>query len=433
MTLGWVVAFLLAAAWWWVWRQQTKDRQHLLDLLHELSEGRSPTGFVFRHGGWFARLTHPLEKLTTEQERLRQQVDQDAFNLRTILASMEEGVIVIDAQHAIRLANPSFMQLFELKCDPLGQTVLRTLRESAFEEMVRAALSSGEAQTGEVEVPTMKPPRHFAVHAVPIQAQTGLPGAVMIVRDVSRLKQLEDVRREFVANVSHELRTPLSIFQGYLENLLDDPAMPRKAQAEIFDILRKHSLRLNALLEDLLRIARLEARQEKLVRSDVDLEELLQGTAADWETKIRRKKLTMLVETEPGLPHLMADRLRIEQVINNLLENALKYTDPDGRITLRATADHDAVVLRVSDTGIGIPPGDLPHIFERFYRTDKARSREQGGTGLGLSIVKHIVHLHGGTATAESTYGKGTTIILRLPTGSPAGNGAAKVTAESVS
>ena len=431
VTLGWLVAVLLAVAWWWVWRRQSKDRQHLLNLLQELSEGESTSGFVFRHGGWFARLTHPLEKLSTEQERLRRQIDHDAFNLRTILSSMEEGVTILDAQHVLRLANPSFVQLFELKTDPIGQTVLRALRESAFEEMVRAALSTGQPQTGEVEVPTMKPPRHFAVHTVPILSQTGFPGAVMIVRDISRLKQLEEVRREFVANVSHELRTPLSIFQGYLENLLDDPAMPRKSQAEIFEILRKHSLRLNAILEDLLRIARLESRQEKLARTEVDLEKLLQDTAADWEAKIRQKKLTLTVEAAPELPHIMVDRLRIEQVVDNLLENAVKYTDPDGRITLRAAPDRDAVVLRVEDTGIGIPPGDLPHIFERFYRTDKARTREQGGTGLGLSIVKHIVNLHGGTATAESTYGKGTAIILRLPAEGSVGNGSAKVVAES--
>ncbi len=414
---GWVVAAVIAGSWWWVWRCQVKDRQHLLRLLKELSEGRAPSGFVFRHGGWFAHLTYPLERLSAEQERLRRQIDQDAFNLRTILASMEEGVMVVDAQHMLRLVNPSFIQLFEVKGDPLGQTILRTLRETAFEEMVRTALSTGEAQTGEVSMATAKPPRHFAVHTVPIRALTGDPGVVMIVRDITRLKQLEEVRREFVANVSHELRTPLSIFQGYLENLLDDPAMPRKAQTEIFEILRKHSQRLNALLEDLLTIARLESRHEKLVRSELHLGDLLPAVAGDWEAKIRQKNLTLTIDVSPALPVIMADRLRIEQVVHNLLENAVKYTDPQGRITLRAIADLGAVEVRVEDSGIGIPPGDLPHIFERFYRADKARTREQGGTGLGLSIVKHIVHLHGGTASAESKYGKGTTIILRLPVG----------------
>lgn len=407
----------VAVAWWWIWRRQARDRQHLLQLLEEISEGRNPTSFVFRHGGWFARLTYPLERLAAEQERLRKQLDQDAFNLKTILASMEEGVMVVDAQHVLRLVNPSLIQLFDLKSDPLGQTILRALRETAFEEMVRAALSTGEAQTGDVALTTSKPPRSYAVHAVPIQAQTGNPGVVMIVRDITRLKQLEEVRREFVANVSHELRTPLSIFQGYLENLIDDPTMPRKEQVQIFEVLRRHSTRLNALLEDLLTIARLEARQEKLDRRELHFGEVMQTIADDWEVKLRQKKLELKMEVPNDLPGVMADRLRMEQVLNNLLENAVKYTEPEGKITLRACKDETAVTLRVEDTGRGIPPADLPHIFERFYRADKSRNREQGGTGLGLSIVKHIVNLHGGTASAESRYGKGTAIILRLPVG----------------
>ncbi len=413
--LGWVVAAVVAGAWWWVWRRYVRDWRHLLRLLEELSEGRSPEGFVFRHGGRFAQLTHPLEKLAGEQQRLREQLSHDAFNLHAILASMEEGVMVVDGHHLLRLVNPSFLQLFDVKSDPLGQTVLRTLRETAFEEMVTAAFRTGTAQSGEVMMTTGKPPRHFAVQAVPMREQTPEPGVVMIVRDISRLKQLEEVRREFVANVSHELRTPLSIFQGYLENLADDPAMPRKAQAEIFDILRKHSQRLNALLEDLLTIARLESRHEKLNRQELQLGAVMQAAADDWAGKMRQKKLVLAVEAAPDLPRVFADRLRLEQVLHNLLENAVKYTEPEGRITLRATADAVAVVLRVEDTGTGIPPADLPHIFERFYRADKSRTREHGGTGLGLSIVKHIVHLHGGTVSAESTYGKGTAILLRLP------------------
>ncbi len=412
---GWVAAIVIAGAWWWMARRQTHDWAHLVRLLEQLSEGRPPEGFVFRHGGRFAQLTHSLEKLAGEQERLRQQINQDAFNLRTILASMEEGVMVVDGQHLLRLINPSFLHLFDLKTDPCGQTVLRTLRESAFEEMVTAALRTGEAQAGEVTMSGAKPPRHFAVHAVPMRAQAGEPGVVTIVRDISRLKQLEEVRREFVANVSHELRTPLSIFQGYLENLTDDPTMPRKAQAEIFEILRKHSQRLNALLEDLLTLARLEARHEKIDPKALQLGDVIRAVTGDWAAKMRQKKLTLVIEAEPDLPRVLADRLRIEQVLHNLLENAVKYTEVEGRITLRATAETDTILLRVEDTGTGIPPADLPHIFERFYRADKARTREQGGTGLGLSIVKHIVHLHGGTVSATSKYGKGTAILLRLP------------------
>ncbi len=412
--MGWLVALVLAGAWIFTQRRFARHWRHLVQLLGELSDGRPPASFVFRDGGQFAQLTHTLEKLAGEQRRLREQISLDAFNLRTILASMEEGVMVVDGHHVLRLVNPSFLQLFDLKTDPLGHTILQTLRETEFDVLVTTALKTGEAQTCDVTMSASKPPRHFAVHAVPMRDQAGGAGVVTIVRDISRLKQLEDVRREFVANVSHELRTPLSIFHGYLENLVDTPAMPRKEQAEIFEILRKHSSRLNALLEDLLTIARLESRHEELEKKDLNLGDLLQAATVDWAAKVREKKLSLSVDAPRDL-RMSADPLRLEQVLNNLLENAVKYTNEGGRICLRAAALGEHVELRVEDTGSGIPPTDLAHIFERFYRADKARSREHGGTGLGLSIVKHIVQLHGGNVTAESSFGKGTAIILRLP------------------
>ncbi len=262
--------------------------------------------------------------------------------------------------------------------------------------------------------------RHFAVHAVPVREFADGPGVVAIIRDITRLRQLEEVRREFVANVSHELRTPLSIFHGYLENLMDAPSMPRKEQAEIFEILRKHSRRLNALLEDLLTLARLESRQEKMVCVSMELPALLHSVAGDWSQKLATKKLALRVEADGDLPRVSADPQRLEQVLHNLLENAVKFTEAGGSILLRASARNGDMEVRVEDSGQGIPPADLPHIFERFYRADKARSREQGGTGLGLSIVKHIIQLHGGSVAAESKYGKGTAIILHLPLDGPA-------------
>jgi two-component system phosphate regulon sensor histidine kinase PhoR len=411
--LGWSVAGLVAFISWWYWRRFAADWQHLEQLLEQLAAGRKPEGFVFRHGGRFARLTYPLEKIAEAQERLRKEVHDESFNLGTILASMEEGVMVVDAHHALRLVNPSFRTLFDLKADPVGQTVLRTLRETAFEEIISAALRTGQTQHGEVDRNSDK--RHFAVHAVPVRELAGGPGVVAIIRDTTRLRQLEEVRREFVANVSHELRTPLSIFHGYLENLIDAPNMPRKEQAEIFDILRKHSRRLNALLEDLLTLARLESRQEKLVRVPLELPALLRSVAGDWDQKLTAKKLKLTIEAPDDLPHVTADTQRLEQVLHNLLENAVKFTDAGGTIHLRARRLQGEIEVRVEDTGLGIPPSDLPHIFERFYRADKARTREHGGTGLGLSIVKHIIQLHGGSVAAESKYGKGTTIILHLP------------------
>ncbi|MDR3405583.1 MAG: ATP-binding protein [Chthoniobacter sp.] len=411
--LGWCVAGALALCIWWIWRRFARDWRHLEQLLDEIAAGRKPEGFVFRHGGRFARLTYPLEKIAQEQEKLHREIHDEAFNLRTILASMEEGVMVVDTHHTLRLVNPSFVSLFELKGDPIGHTVLHTLRETAFEELISAAFRTSQDQRGDVERTADK--RHFAVHAVPVREFAGGPGVVAIIRDITRLRQLEEVRREFVANVSHELRTPLSIFHGYLENLIDAPSLPRKEQMEIFEILRKHSRRLNALLEDLLTLARLESRQEKMVCISMELPALLRSVAGDWAQKLATKKLALSVEATDDLPRVSADPQRLEQVLHNLLENAVKFTEPGGNILLRASTRNGDMEVRVEDSGQGIPPADLPHIFERFYRADKARTREQGGTGLGLSIVKHIIQLHGGSVAAESKYGKGTAIILHLP------------------
>ena len=418
--MTWFLGFLAAAiatAWWLSHRKFVRHWRQLEQWLDDLAAGRTPGSAAFPDSGRFAALTHPLEKLAAEQERLRGQSAREEFNLRTILASMAEGVMVVDAQHVLRLVNPSFIRLFEPKGDPLGQTVLQFLREPELEEMISAALATGEPQTREVGMNGGRPARHFAVHSVPMRDQAGTPGVVTIFRDITRLKQLEDVRREFVANVSHELRTPLSIFHGFLENLRDAPAMSRPDQAEIFAIMDKHSQRLNALLEDLLTLARLESRQETLRPEEIVVAELLRGVSADWESKIAKKNLTLALDVAADLPPLFADPLRLEQVLSNLLENAVKYTEPGGRIHLRASCTGGQIELRVEDTGLGIPPADLPHIFERFYRADKARTREQGGTGLGLSIVKHIAQTHGGSVTAESKYGVGTTIIVRLPAG----------------
>ncbi len=231
----------------------------------------------------------------------------------------------------------------------------------------------------------------------------------------ARLRQLEEVRTEFVANVSHELRTPLSIFQGYTETLIDHPDMPPEEARPILEIMHRHSRRLNALVEDLLILARLESRDDKLQLAPLDMAKFLREAMTDWSLRSAEKKIALNADIAPGLPQISADVFRLEQVLGNLIDNAIKYTNSGGRVTVRATAVNNGVEIRVEDTGLGIPTDDLPRIFERFYRADKGRSREHGGTGLGLSIVKHIVLAHGGTVRAESEQGKGTSIILMLP------------------
>jgi two-component system phosphate regulon sensor histidine kinase PhoR len=258
--------------------------------------------------------------------------------------------------------------------------------------------------------------RHIEVSAVPIKkADDEVTGAVVLFHDITELKRLDQIRRDFVANVSHELRTPLSILRGYVEVLLDESEMSREEVRRILSIMERHSRRLALLINDLLSLAQLESSNAKLELSVVRAEELLNNVVRDWKEKLSAKNLKVTVDLPPEGLTIRADGTRLEEVLHNLLDNAVKFSRENGQISLRVTRCGSNVVMSVADNGIGIGKEHLPRIFERFYRADKARSRELGGTGLGLAIVKHIAQLHGGRVEAESELGRGTTIRVILP------------------
>ncbi len=357
------------------------------------------------------------EQLLQERESLRVQRQLAEGNLQIILSSMQEGVLVLDKRRRIRLANPSALKLFNWAAEVSNRPVLEVLREPAVDELIAEALKTCEPREAEIELPGRKPAVVLEVRVSPMRDAAGEPAALAMFRDVGRLKRLEEVRREFVANVSHELRTPLSVFQGYVEQLMETPDMPEEEQSQVFAVLNKHSRRLNALVEDLLILARLESRPDELEREPINVPALLQELKRDWELKAGEKGVSMELDVAGDLVPLSADRRRLEQVFTNLFDNALKHTPEGGTITLGASNVGAMLEMWVKDTGRGILSSHLPHIFERFYRADKARSREVGGTGLGLSIVKHIAKAHGGSVKAESTVGKGTTIRVSLPRG----------------
>ena len=240
-------------------------------------------------------------------------------------------------------------------------------------------------------------------------------GAVVLFHDITQLKRLDQVRSDFVANVSHELRTPLSILRGYIETLVDNPKTSREELSRILRVMERHSKRLGLLVEDLLSLAQLESSNTTLEIGQVRLSELFDHVLRDWKKKLGEKSLKVLVDLPPDTPLILADETRLQEVLYNLLENAVKYSRTNGEIRLQVAQHRSEIVLSVSDDGIGISKNDLPRIFERFYRADKARSRELGGTGLGLAIVKHIAQLHGGRVEAESELGCGTTIRVVLP------------------
>jgi two-component system phosphate regulon sensor histidine kinase PhoR len=343
---------------------------------------------------------------------------------------MEEGVVVADARQVVRLANSAFIERFGLKSSPLDHSILEVLGEVSVHRLLTNVLDSGQANEELLEMLPGKKVRVAAVRAVPMSDSKGRPGVLAVFRDVTRLQELETVRREFVSNVSHELRTPLAIFQGYVETLIEMPRMKVDERVELYQILRRHSLRLNALVEDLLTIARLESRREIFNWESGDVGHLVSVWTRDWRARARGHEVEVQTEISADLPKVRLDPFRLEQVLHNLLENAFKHLPATGGcIIVRVAPAPSGGALRVTvqDNGSGIAPKDLPHIFERFFRADKARTASAAGTkahstGLGLSIVKHIVVEHGGRVGAESAQ-RGAQVWFELPTEAADGQG----------
>jgi two-component system phosphate regulon sensor histidine kinase PhoR len=387
-------------------------------LVDDVREVRQPRTYLIEGNTEAKRVALALEDLFLRQRALTEQIGQSEFNVSTIINTMEDGLVVLDESGRIRLTNPAFRRLFSLSETEARTTLIETLRNAAVEQLVQRTLQSGGAANATISTGDAgaSGARRLAVNAVAMRdAASVIKGAVVLFRDVTMLTRTDEIRRDFVANVSHELRTPLSIFHGYVETLRDDPEVSRPELRRIVDAMERHSRRMNSLVEDLLSLAQLEVSDPQLEFADVDLGALLGSIGRDWEKRFGSKQLVLGLEVPSDLPRVRADELRLQEIVYNLFDNALKYSHAGGRVRVSAHRENTFVKFSVSDEGVGIPPADLPRIFERFYCADKARSRELGGTGLGLSIVKHIAQLHGGRVEAESTLGKGTTISVFLP------------------
>lgn len=407
------IVLIASAAVWRKWIAPWKDAQELAD---DVVAQRPPRKVLISGNPEAHRVGLALENLMDRRRELEKRVQESETRVQTVFAAMLDGLAVIDERRNIRLMNREFRQLFGVGENGSG-TLLELVHNAAVDRLAIEAIRRREPQRDSVELARGgAEPREFEVSAVPLgENSSAANGAVVLFRDVSHLRKVERMRRDFVANVSHELRTPLSIFRGYLETLLDDPHQPPGELLRILEIMERHSDRLNALVEDVLSLAKLESPGLELDKGEVDLPELLHSIMRDWEKRFAARKLKSHLNFPGSLPRLHADETRIQELIYNLLDNAVKYSKPGGTIFLRAEADGKSVRISVADQGIGIASEDLPRIFERFYRADKSRSAEQSGTGLGLSIVKHIAQLHGGSVTAESELGKGTTISVLLP------------------
>ena len=355
-----------------------------------------------------------------EGEIARQFADED-FSLRAILASMVEGVLIADGNLQIRLVNERLQQMFSLPKSPMDRTVMEVFRNHLVHQVIRQSLNTGEPQSAELQAEIRDGDqfqlKHFQITSVRLRPREleSMNRALVIFHDVSQIRSLEAVRKEFVANVSHELRTPLSIITGYLETLIDGGG-DQETNLRFLRTMHKHAERLNLLIEDLLSLSQLESRKVSLRFEPVDLSESVHRVLEQLDSRVRESGAGVTATIPKHLPLIEADAFRIEQALYNLLDNALKHSGKSGaRVSVDACSDATAVVVRISDDGVGIPLSDQPHIFERFYRVHKDRSRDAGGTGLGLSIVKHTVQAHGGSVAVQSSPGAGATFVMSLP------------------
>ena len=350
-----------------------------------------------------ARLDRTIRTLTEER------------NLSAaILGSMVEGVAVVNARERLLFANPGFAEILELDAPPQpGSALVEVVRQTELIEAVREVLKGAPRVETEIVTGTLRQ-RFFAVTVASVRAAEA-SGAVVVLHDITDLRKLERVRRDFVANVSHEFKTPLTAIQGFAETLLAGAMDDRQNRLRFLEIILDHSRRLARLTDDLLKLSKMDAERLELEIRRLSVSQFVESCIETTQRSAAEKDLRISVNVGEKLPDIAADRRLLAEVLQNLLDNAIQYTPSGGQIMVSASANGNEVTFTVSDTGIGIPRADQPRIFERFYRVDVARSREVGGTGLGLSIAKHLVEAHGGRIWVESEVGQGSQFHFTVP------------------
>ncbi|MHA7964804.1 two-component system histidine kinase PnpS [Paenibacillus sp. CAU 1782] len=351
------------------------------------------------------------DSLQVQMSRIRQNESQ----LESVLANMINGIVMIDAGGQIVLMNRRAEEVLGFPSSEwVGHHYDEVKQQYELGQMIQEALTTKEHVREEI---TFYYPeeRLLELNLVPIHDNGEFGGVLLVLQDVSAIRRLERMRSEFVANVSHELKTPIAAVKGFAETLLGGAVKDEETARSFLQIIFDESDRLNRLIGDILELSKIESRRAPLMFSPVELEGFIAKTVTLMEAEAARKRILLKVNVESGL-YVEADEDRLRQIMMNLLSNGINYTPEGGQVSVSVRSrDEDHIVVSIIDTGIGIPKKDLPRIFERFYRVDKARSRSSGGTGLGLSIVKHLVDLHKGSISVDSTLGAGSTFTIELP------------------
>jgi two-component system phosphate regulon sensor histidine kinase PhoR len=409
------LALALALSWAFSWFTLRPLRE-MRRVAASIANGRIDDRLHFGSGDELSDIASAINTMA-EQLRLRLgDVTREKEQLRAVLEGMVEGVLVVDARGVVLLANSRMRELYEIGGEIVGRPLLESVRDAELDAIFEEA-ASGDENVARVVSAGRRAPRSLRVQAVRFPPGSGpRVGTVAVFNDITELMRLEEVRRDFVANASHELRTPLSAIQGFSETLLESDSLSPEEQKSYLEIIDRHARRLSNIVHDLLELSTIESRKTKLQPALVDVGELAASFVRDSEARYRELGVQVSVRDE-STARAWADPGAVDQILTNLVDNAVKYTDPGGSVDVSIEDHANRLRVRVRDSGIGIPEADLSRIFERFYRVDKARSRALGGTGLGLSIVKHLVQSMGGEIYVESRLDEGSTFTFTLPLG----------------
>lgn len=412
--LGWLAAAALGAWAWDASRRRARDIAALEKAMAAVAAGdfaaRPESGDSLELSG----LASQVGVLAVRTRSGLGALADEKTSLRAVLDNMAEGVVILSPDGRVTDANAAVVRLLGVPMAGVrGRPVAEVFRHPPLQDLARHALSTLSPQSGEVTLFTPEE-RVFAISATALPGGAVPAGVVLVLHDITRLRALEELRKEFVANVSHELRTPLAAIKSFAETLRRGALNDKEVRTEFVQTIEEQADRLTGIVDDLLELAAIEGGRRPLKPVDLELSASASSVLAALKPLAEPGGVVLACAVPAGL-RVRADASALERVLRNLVENAVKYNREGGRVEVSAAAEGPFVRVIVTDSGLGIPEADLPRVFERFYRVDKARSREKGGTGLGLSIVKHLVDALGGTVRAESEEGKGSVFSFTLP------------------
>jgi two-component system phosphate regulon sensor histidine kinase PhoR len=418
LVLGVTALVLPAAVGWFAYRSLDRHVRSLTEEVDAAPVDGTRAAIVAEGSDAAGELASAITRLTGLLAERVEGGRRESRLLESIVIAMKEGMVVLGPDRKIRVANDAFRQLFRTPFDPVGRLLAEVVRDPAvFRELEGALPPGGEVRESLIHLPGTG--RSFELRVSPLSTgATDEPaGALILFFDVTRLEALERVRREFVADVSHELRTPLTSIKAFVENLIEERLVDRDESLRFLEIVRKHADRMGALIDDLTDLSLIETGAVMLDLSALDGAEVARDVAAQFAFRARSAGVDLELDLASPFP-LVADRRRLEQILVNLVDNAIKFNTRGGSVRIAGSVDGGHPRITIADTGVGIAGDALEQVFHRFFRVDKARSREMGGTGLGLAIVKHLMRLHDGRVTVVSQLGRGSTFTLEFP---PAG------------